>query len=99
VTRETKDIWQLGERVYVDPHGWGDVSRIPTGYTGWYEVRVGQLIVPVRYNGSYPHLMPATGLGYSEPTSSRKEFPHKCPKCGGAAYVGFTSIDCSNGCP
>lgn len=25
--------------------------------------------------------------------------PHKCPKCGGAAYVGFmTTLDCERGC-
>jgi hypothetical protein len=25
-------------------------------------------------------------------------YPHKCPKCGSPAYVGFASLDCSKGC-
>lgn len=25
-------------------------------------------------------------------------FPHACPRCGQAAYVGFASVDCSAGC-
>lgn len=31
---------------------------------------------------------------------SRKDekYPHKCPKCGGPAYVGFSSVDCKNKC-
>lgn len=24
--------------------------------------------------------------------------PHKCPKCGSPAYVGFSSVECSKGC-
>lgn len=31
-------------------------------------------------------------------TSSGKDFPHSCPKCGRPAYVGFSTIDCSSGC-
>ncbi len=26
------------------------------------------------------------------------KYPHKCPHCGGPAYVGFSSVDCQAGC-
>lgn len=26
------------------------------------------------------------------------KYPHKCPRCGSPAYVGFSSIECSRGC-
>jgi len=29
---------------------------------------------------------------------SLANYPHKCPKCNGPAYIGFNSIDCSKGC-
>ena len=32
------------------------------------------------------------------PSTSSKEYPHTCPKCGAPAYIGLTSIDCSKGC-
>lgn len=25
-------------------------------------------------------------------------YPHKCPRCGAAAYVGFSTVDCSSKC-
>lgn len=25
-------------------------------------------------------------------------YPHKCPRCGAPAYIGFTNIDCSSKC-
>lgn len=25
-------------------------------------------------------------------------YPHQCPKCGGPAYVGLTSVDCLKKC-
>lgn len=25
-------------------------------------------------------------------------FPHKCPRCGGAAYIGLASVDCEKRC-
>lgn len=25
-------------------------------------------------------------------------FPHLCPRCGAAAYIGFDSVDCSRRC-
>ena len=25
-------------------------------------------------------------------------FPHKCPACGGPAYVGFAKVECAGGC-
>lgn len=27
-----------------------------------------------------------------------KHYPHKCPRCKGPAYVGFSSIDCKTKC-
>lgn len=32
------------------------------------------------------------------PTPGADRFPHKCPRCGSPAYLGFSSIDCSKGC-
>jgi hypothetical protein len=32
------------------------------------------------------------------PTIDVSKYPHKCPKCGKPAYVGFSSIDCSANC-
>lgn len=26
------------------------------------------------------------------------KYPHKCPKCGGPAYIGFSDINCKNKC-
>lgn len=28
----------------------------------------------------------------------RMKYPHRCPCCGGAAYVGFEAIDCLSKC-
>ena len=25
-------------------------------------------------------------------------YPHKCPRCGGPAYIGLKKIDCMEGC-
>lgn len=30
--------------------------------------------------------------------SITKRYPHECPKCGGPAYVGLTSVDCLMKC-
>lgn len=30
--------------------------------------------------------------------STENRYPHKCPRCGGAAYVGFTSVECEKRC-
>lgn len=38
-----------------------------------------------------------TGVKVS-PRIDLSRFPHSCPRCGAAAYVGFTSVDCSQGC-
>lgn len=27
-----------------------------------------------------------------------EKYPHKCPKCGGPAYIGFSDVDCKNKC-
>lgn len=47
---------------------------------------------------------PSEGLYGSNPCAEialeidRSRFPHSCPRCGGAAYVGLTQVDCSAGC-
>lgn len=28
----------------------------------------------------------------------RRRFPHRCPRCGAAAFVGFNLVDCKAGC-
>lgn len=28
----------------------------------------------------------------------RARYPHTCPRCNAAAYIGFNSVDCSAGC-
>lgn len=34
-----------------------------------------------------------------EPKPKKDEkYPHKCPKCGGPAYIGFSDVDCKNKC-
>lgn len=32
-----------------------------------------------------------------EPKKDDK-YPHKCPKCGGPAFIGFSHVDCKNKC-
>jgi hypothetical protein len=34
----------------------------------------------------------------AKPTIDLNKYPHKCPTCSLPAYIGFNSIDCSNGC-
>ncbi len=33
-----------------------------------------------------------------EPVSAENRYPHKCPHCGGPAYIGLGPVDCSAGC-
>jgi hypothetical protein len=35
-------------------------------------------------------------FGSAKPETTR--YPHKCPRCSAAAYVGFTTIECSKRC-
>lgn len=37
-----------------------------------------------------------TAVPRSNPAASR--FPHVCPRCAAPAYVGFSSVECSQGC-
>jgi len=32
------------------------------------------------------------------PVTAALTFPHKCPGCGGAAYVGWTTVECAANC-
>ncbi len=34
---------------------------------------------------------------YDIKVTNMTDYPHKCPKCGSSAYIGFSKIDCSNG--
>jgi len=34
----------------------------------------------------------------ASPTPSSDKYPHKCPRCGSPAYLGFSSVECSMGC-
>lgn len=36
--------------------------------------------------------------GEKEKPKDDDRYPHKCPKCGGPAYVGFTDVECKNRC-
>lgn len=42
------------------------------------------------------HLPEATDLPTSPPTVDM--YPHRCPRCGGRAYVGMASVDCEARC-
>jgi hypothetical protein len=33
-----------------------------------------------------------------DPGPDLSKYPHKCPRCGAAAYVGLVAVDCSGKC-
>lgn len=48
---------------------------------------------------SFPFIFaPYVPLQVSQPPVDLSRFPHSCPRCGGAAYVGLSDVDCSRGC-
>jgi hypothetical protein len=37
-------------------------------------------------------------VGEWEPGRDAKDYPGKCPRCKGPAYIGFSEVDCKAGC-
>lgn len=75
--------------------GWDPMIH-PVAWASEY-VGNGHSELLIRWHGMISSFWPAEESSQSN-LPSMVEFPHKCPRCGKPAYIGFKDVDCSAKC-
>lgn len=68
---------------------------LPSSLLFYMDYSFTKISIP-KING--PVFGPIADLWSPKPEIDLSKFPHKCPRCSKAAYIGFASIECSEGC-